>query len=243
MEILEGKQCVLPALNARERKIQLVMIKHGMHKERIQDVLEAADRTSVSVKFSTPEEIDQMTHGKTHGGIIALCSRKYPTTTDKLFEVLDKSLTAPFLLLLEGVEDSRNLGFTLRTAEAFGVHGVLLKKHIWDFDMPAVSRSSSGAYERLPMVKVERADKTLIQCKRRGIKLWGSIANAKRTIYDVDWTGPVMLCIGGEKRGLSGAVREQCDGFVKIPMINGSTSLSMSHAAAVLMAEVGRQRR
>lgn len=243
MEILEGKQCVLPAIYARQRKIHLVMIKHGTHVHRINDVLAAAERFGIAVKFSSKEEIDRLAHGKTHGGIIALASYKPALPVDNLFSLLEHASSAPFLLLLEGVEDSKNLGFTIRSAEAFGVHGILLKKHIWDFDMTAVSRSSSGAYERIPLVKLEQAGKILLKVHHKGIVIWGCIAGAKRTVYDADFTEATLLCVGGEKRGLSAAVRERCDKFIRIPMAQNATSLSMSHAATVLMAEVMRQRR
>lgn len=243
MEILEGHLSVLPALLAHQRKIHLIMIKSSIHSERIQDLLVAAERNGVSVKFCTLAEIDQLAHGKTHGGIIALCSPKPAMTTDQLLTRLTTIGAPPFLLLLEGVEDSQNLGFTLRSAEALGVHGVLLKKHLWDFDMNAVGRASSGAYERLPLVKLERVEHDLNQLKRRGVSLLGCIANARRTLYEVDLTGPVMLCVGGEKRGLSGALREHCNTLIRIPMAAEATSLSMGHAASVLMAEVMRQRK
>jgi 23S rRNA (guanosine2251-2'-O)-methyltransferase len=131
----------------------------------------------------------------------------------------------------------------LRSAEALGAHAVLLKKHVWNFEAVAVARASSGAFERMPLVQVENAEKELLPLQRMGIKFYGCIGGAKRTIYDVDLTGPVMLAIGGERRGLSGALREMCDSFVRIPMTAGAGSLSLSHAAAVVMAEVMRQRR
>ena len=130
----------------------------------------------------------------------------------------------------------------MRSAEAFGVHAVLVKKHLWDFDAVEVARSSSGAYERLPLVQVESV-KPLKRLGQRGVKLLGCIAGAGRTIYDVDLTGPTMLAIGGEKRGLSGATRELCDQFVSIPTVGGASSLALSHAAAVVLAEAMRQRR
>jgi 23S rRNA (guanosine2251-2'-O)-methyltransferase len=146
------------------------------------------------------------------------------------------------LLLLEGVEDARNLGFTLRGAVAFGVHAVLIKKHLWDLDAVEVARPSSGAYERLPLAQVEDVE-TLQRLRRAGIKLHGCIAGARQTMYEADLAGPTILAVGGEKRGLSGAVRSICDAFISIPTRDESTSLSLSHAGAALMAEAMRQRR
>ena len=150
--------------------------------------------------------------------------------------------SAPALLLLEGVDDSQNLGFTLRTAEAFGLFAVVLKKHLWNFDSTAVSRASSGAYERLPLVLLDQAEKLLPKFKQAGLSIYGIIANAKRTMYEADLRQPVMVAVGGEKRGLSAAVRSCCDTFLGIPMIADVGSLSLSHAAGIIMAEIMRQR-
>ncbi|RMF62727.1 MAG: hypothetical protein D6743_11780 [Calditrichaeota bacterium] len=148
----------------------------------------------------------------------------------------------PLLLLLEGVEDAQHLGYLLRTAEALGAHAVLLKKHLWNFDETAVARASSGAFERLPLVKFSEVSQLRVLTKRE-VKLWGCIAGARRSVYDLDLTGPVALAVGGEKRGLSGKLRERCDGFVRIPMSeNSASSLALTHAACLLLGEAFRQR-
>jgi len=173
---LEGKQCVLPALQQRRRRIQLLIIKQGLPDTKIADLLLEAERQNIPVQRLPKNEIEAMAFGKTHGGILALCSPKPPQSMDELMHLIAGTST-PRLLLLEGVEDSQNLGFTLRSAEALGVHAVLLKKHLWDFDETAVSRASSGSYERLPMVKIEDAGRELESLRRKQIKIWGCIAN------------------------------------------------------------------
>jgi 23S rRNA (guanosine2251-2'-O)-methyltransferase len=145
------------------------------------------------------------------------------------------------LLLLEGVDDARNLGFTLRSAEALGVHAVLIKKHLWDFDETEIARPASGAYERLPLVQIDDVA-PLLKLQQSGMQLVGCLAGVKRTIYDADFTRPTIVAIGGEKRGLSGAVRSICDLFVMIPTAAEISSLSLSHAGAIVMGEVMRQR-
>jgi len=241
MEHLEGRQSVLAALAARRRKFEVVLVNQGSHEEKIQDVLDAAAAAGVPVKRVSGRELDAMAHGATHGGVLAVCSAKPRTTAGELLDILDQSSTPPLLLLIEGVEDARNLGFTLRSAEALGATAVLIKKHLWDFDSTEVARPASGAFERLPLVQLE--DLELIDALRlRGIRLLGCIANVKRTIYDVDLTGGVILAIGGEKRGLSGAVRGICDQLITIPTVENAASLPLSHAAAIVLAEAHRQR-
>ncbi len=259
MEHLEGRIAVLAALRARLRRIQLVLVSASAHPEKVRDVLEAAARAGIPVKTLDAESLNRMAHGRTHGGVLAIASPRPPTPLEGLWSAIDASRDAAFLILLEGLEDARTLGHTLRTAEALGAHGVLVKKHLWDYDAADVSRGSSGAYERLPLVRVDEAAPVIGAIRKRGVAIWGCLAGARRTIQEVDLTGPVLLAMGGEKRGLSGAVRELCDGFVTIPMAealppgpsgDGSpddaqrvTSLSLGHAAAVAMAEVLRQRR
>lgn len=242
MEHVEGRVCVLAALQARRRSIQLVLVSASAHLEKVRDVLAAAEAAAIPVKRVPPSELERMTHGKTHGGVAAICTPRPPTPLADLLEALDASTRPPFLLLLEGVEDAQNLGFTLRTAEAMGAHGVLIKKHVWNFDAVDVSRASSGAYERMPLVKVENAGEALDPLRKRGLAIWGCLANARRSIYRAELSGPVLLALGGEKRGLSRAVRDLCDGFVRIPMSDNATSLSLGHAAAILLAEASRQR-
>lgn len=242
LEQLEGKICVEAALKARQRKISLIIIRSGLHEQQIQPILDEALKQNIALKYATRAELDAMAHGKTHGGIIALATPKPPVHWEAILEQVKKHPSSSGLLLLEGVDDNQNFGFTLRSAEAMGIDSVLLKKHLWDFDGAAVSRASSGAFERMPIALLDQADKALPRLKNAGLKLVGCIANAKRTMYDVDLTLPIMLAIGGEKRGLSAAVRDHCDVFIKIPMASDIGSLSLSHSASVVMAEMMRQR-
>jgi 23S rRNA (guanosine2251-2'-O)-methyltransferase len=241
MEHLEGRQSVLAALRAYQRRFQVILIRHDGHREKLTDLIELAEQRNVPIRLVEAAELDALAHGATHGGIVAICTPKPRLTPPELLELVDALREPPLLLLLEGVDDARNLGFTLRSADALGVHAVLIKKHLWDFDPVEVARPASGAYERLPLVQIEDVD-VLRQLQRRGVQLVGCLAGAKRSLYETDLTTPVLLAIGGEKRGLSGAVRASCDTFVTIPMHGQTSSLSLSHAASIVMAEAMRQR-
>jgi 23S rRNA (guanosine2251-2'-O)-methyltransferase len=238
---LEGRQSVFAALVARQRRFQVILIAHGAHVDKLQDLLDLAAQTGVPVRHADRAELDAIAHGQTHGGVVALVGPKPRMTASELLEMLDGLRDPPLLLLIEGVDDARNLGFTLRSAEAMGAHAVLIKKHVWDFDPVEVARPASGAYERLPLVQIDDVA-PLQQLQRRGLRLYGCIAGVRRTLYDVDLIRPTILAIGGEKRGLSGAVRSICDRLLTIPTMGEGTSLPLSHAAAVVMAEAMRQR-
>ena len=204
-------------------------------------MIDEAERQGIPVRYAERRDLDAMAHGATHGGLLAVCTAKPRMPVDKLIAHLDKLDEPPLLLLLEGVEDARNLGFVIRSAEAVGVHAVLVKKHLWDLDPVEVARSASGAYENMPLVQVEDVQ-PIKALQARGLHLIGCIAGVRRTCYQADLRQPTILALGGEKRGLSSAVRDLCDRFVTIPTRPGAPSLSLSHAAAILMGEAMRQR-
>jgi 23S rRNA (guanosine2251-2'-O)-methyltransferase len=226
MELLEGRICALAALRARRRKFEALLVKQGIRDDSIRDLLDAAAAHGVPVRKVREEALDAQAHGRTHGGVLAIAGPQPPWSLPE---------KPDFVLFLDGVDDGRNLGYAIRTAEAFGVQAVVLRRRTWDFDGGDVSRASSGAYERLPLL--------IGDVTPPGLILIGCMANAMKTIYEEDLTRPLVLAIGGEKRGLSAAVRDRCASRVSIPMREGAASLSLTHAAAVAMAEVARQRR
>ena len=242
MEHLEGQQSIIAAMQARQRRIDVILLAHGAHDEKYADLLSMAGQLAIPIRRVDRKELDALAHGSTHGGVIAVCSPKPRLTAGELDHLLDSLREPAPMLLIEGVEDARNLGFILRTAEAMGVHAVLIKKHLWEFDAIEIARPASGAYERLPLVQIDEVS-PLRALQARGLRLLGCLAGARATMYDADLTRSVILALGGEKRGLSGAVREICDGFVTIPSVGGPSSLSLSHAAAIVTAEAFRQRR
>ncbi|HRK32089.1 MAG TPA: RNA methyltransferase [Tepidisphaeraceae bacterium] len=241
MEHLEGRQSVFAALAARQRKINVILLRHGMHTADLADLLALAESNGVPIRYVDDKELTLMAHGATHGGVLAVATAKPRTSVDQLLERIATAAAPPLLVLLEGIDDDRNLGFAIRTAEACGALALLVKKHMWDFDPVEVSRPSSGAYERLPLVQISNND-DLMRVKKAGIRLIGCLAGAKRKLWEADLTRGVCLAIGGEKRGLSGAVRGMCDRFITIPTVGGASSLSLSHSSAIVMAEALRQR-
>jgi len=240
---LEGRQAIEAALAVGRRRIEAILVKEGADEEKLVSLLIAVKRRAVVVRRVGAVEFDGVAHGASHGGMAARCDPLPTTSEPELLALLDGRTAPPLLLLLEGISDDRNLGFTLRSAEALGATAVLLKKHVLDFDETEVSRTSSGAFERLPLVRFDGESGLLRELDRRGCAFVACIGRAERTIYDVDLRGPVVLCVGGEKRGLSAAIRRGCTTFARIPMAAATTSLSMSHAAAVILAEAARQRR
>lgn len=238
-ERLEGRTSILAALEAGCRAFRELLVGPGADPERISDVLDSARRRGVPVREVDAEELGAQ--AKSHGGLVAVASPKPLTTLAELYALVERAKPA-FLLLIEGADDPRNLGYVLRTAEAFGAHAVLVRRRAWDLDSTTVSRSSSGAFERIPLVLATRELDEIDELKKRGLKLVGCIPRARDPIYKTNLAVPVLLAVGGEKRGLSGALRSRCDRLACIPTVGGPTSLSMTQAAAVILAEAARQR-
>lgn len=242
-ENIEGRQSILAAIGAFQRRFQIILIRRGLHARSWEDVLQAAEARGIPYRFVERHELDALTHGATHGGLVAVCSPKPRLNLDQVEQLLSNLKTAPLLLVLEGVDDARNLGFVIRSAEAFGAHAVLIKRHVWGLDAVEVGRPSSGAYERMPLAQIDEIGPLAAMLRKRQIQLIGCLGGARRSIYDMPLARGVAVAIGGEKRGLSGAMRDVCAGFMRIPMALGSaSSLSLSHAAAVVLSEACRQR-
>ncbi len=242
-ERLEGRTSVLAGLEAGARAFEVVLVSRSADEEKLAEVRAAARRRGVAVKEVDDSELEALTQARSHGGVVALAGAKPLMTAEELYARLETMKPAPFLPLIEGADDVRNLGYVLRTAEALGAHAVLVRRRAWDVDATALSRASSGSYERLPIVLVDRDLAVLHELKRRRLKLVCCVPRARDSIHAVDLTVPLILAVGGEKRGLSGAVRDLCDRFACIPTVGGPTSLAMTQAAAIVLAETARQRR
>ncbi len=238
---LEGRLSILAALTTGRRRVAQVLVSRDAKPEKVAGVLEAARARHVPVRKVEAGELDRLAHGKTHGGLVAVCDARAPDDEAALGRILDRE-RSPLLLMLEGADDARNLGSVLRTAEALGVHAVLVRKREWDFDETDVMRASSGAFERLCVVRFDHEDGLTARLKSRGLAILACVPNVMGTIYEADLARPVVLAVGGEKRGLSGTLRGECTGFVRIPMKAGATSLTMQDAAAIIVAEAMRQR-
>lgn len=239
-ERLEGRTSILAALDAGVRRFESILLGPSAKREKLREVLDRA--RTLDIPVTTVEETELGAQAKSHGGIVALCGPKPLTTLDELFHLIDRLREPPFLLLLDGVDDARDLAMILRTAEAFGVHALLLRRRAWDFDATAVSRASSGAYERMAVVMVDQTMTEVARLRKREMKLLGCMPNGKDSLYTCNLAIPLIIAVGGEKRGLSNAVRSRCDATARIPTRGGPSSLTMTHAAAIALAETSRQR-
>ena len=193
------------------------------------------------VKYVTKERLDQMSQTGKHQGVIAvIAAYDYAEVEDILQKAREKG-EAPFIFLLDNIEDPHNLGAIIRTANLAGAHGVIIPKNRAVGLTATVARTSAGALNYTPVAKVTNLSKTIEELKKEG--MWFVCADMGGTsMYQLDLKGPMGLVIGNEGDGVSRLVREKCDFIASIPMKGDIDSLNASVAAGVLAYEIVRQR-
>ena len=185
------------------------------------------------------EEINSMATGRTHGGLVAQAG---PRVYQELSECMHGK--APFLVLLEGVEDPFNLGYIIRTLYSAGCDGLILPKHDWASAESTIAKSSAGAFEYMNIVMSDNLPQLVKDIKKQGVKTYAAMRKDAITYLEADYQKPSLIAIGGEMRGLSSAVRNEIEQNIYIPYANDfRNALNAASATAVLSFEVYRQRR
>lgn len=243
-EWIAGKHSLMEALRAG-RTINKIWIAEGAQKHLTQPIIAEAKAQGIVVQFVDKRKLDTMVPGVQHQGVVAQAAPyAYAEVEDLLAKAAEQG-EAPFLLILDELEDPHNLGSILRTAECTGVHGVIIPKRRSVAVTATVSRTSAGAVEYVPVARVTNLVQTMEQLKEAGVWIVGTDVGAKEEIYGGGKIlgGPVAIVIGNENKGMGRLVRETCDVLLKLPMNGRLNSLNASVAAGVMMYEVMRIRR
>jgi len=240
MDLICGINPVLEALAAGTRHFDRLLIVKGLRNRRVSEAIRRATQLGIPLRFETRETIDRRSGGIPHQGIIAVVSAKAALSLDTL---LESTRTPALLVVLDGVEDPRNLGAILRTAEAAGVDGVVLPERHSAGLSETVARASAGALEHVRVARVGNLVQALTALKTRGVWAIGFDAQGGERWDAVDLCRPVALVLGGEGRGMRRLVREHCDQLVSIPHFGQVSSLNVSVAAGIALYEAIRQRR
>lgn len=237
---IEGRNAVIEAMRAG-RVVDKLYILAGSHDGPIQTILREAKKHDIIISFATKERLNQISKTGNHQGVIASASSyEYASVSDILNKAKEKD-EAPFIVLLDGIEDPHNLGAIIRTANLAGAHGVIITKHRAVGLTATVARTSAGALNYTPVAKVTNLGKTIDELKKEG--MWFVCADMGGTkMYELDLKGPIGLVIGNEGEGVSRLVKEKCDFTAAIPMHGDIDSLNASVAAGVLAYEIVRQR-
>ena len=240
-ENVVGRNAVFEALTSR-RPINKIYIKTGLQGGSLGKIVAAAQELAVPVEYVQSEKLDRLAPGMRHQGIVALAS---PIAFSSLEDVLKRAASrqeTPFLLLLDELQDPQNVGALIRSADAAGVHGVLLpRRRSCPLNM-VVAKVSAGAVNYVPVVQIGNIVQTLRSLKEQGFWTVGADMDGESLYFDADLGRPIVLIIGAEGKGLGRLVKENCDLLVRIPMQGGINSLNASAAGAILLYEVVRQR-
>ena len=237
---IEGRNAVIEAYRAG-RPIDKLFILDGCQDGPILTIKREAKAKQTPVKFVTKERLDQLSETGKHQGVIAYAAAYEYATVEEILDNARQKGEAPFLFLLDNIEDPHNLGAIIRTANLAGAHGVIVPKNRAAGLTAVVAKTSAGALNFTPVARVTNLAKTIEELKKEGI--WFVYADmGGTTMYDLNLKGPIGLVIGNEGEGVGRLVKEKCDMIASIPMKGDIDSLNASVAAGVLAYEIVRQR-
>jgi 23S rRNA (guanosine2251-2'-O)-methyltransferase len=236
---LFGIHPVLEAIRARPRSITRLLVAEGRHDGRVEALLAEARGAGVSVQRQPRRALDRLAEGGVHQGVVALVAGASYADAD---EIVGRAGHPPLLVVLDGVEDPRNLGAVARSAAAAGADGLIIPARGAAGLTPTAVKASAGAVERLPIAQVGNIVEFLKRLKKSGLWVVGLDPGAPVGWSDFDMTLPLALVLGGEGKGLRRLARDTCDAVVSIPMRGGAGSLNLSVAAGVVLFEAVRQR-
>ena len=239
-EQIEGRNAVLEAFRSG-KCVDKLFIMDGCQDGPVRTIAREARKTDTIINYVSKERLDQLSETHAHQGVIAQVAAYDYSTVDEILARAEEKGEAPFLIILDNVEDPHNLGAIIRTANLAGAHGVIIPKRRAVGLTSTVAKTSAGAINYTPVAKVTNIVRTIEELKEKGI--WFVCADmGGETMYDLDLTGPMGLVIGNEGEGVSRLVREACDFTASIPMKGDIDSLNASVAAGVLAYEIVRQR-
>lgn len=239
-EQIEGRNAVLEAFRSG-KCVDKLFILDGCQDGPVRTIAREARKTDTIINYVSKERLDQLSETHAHQGVIAQVAAYDYSTVDEILARAEEKGEAPFLIILDNVEDPHNLGAIIRTANLAGAHGVIIPKRRAVGLTSTVAKTSAGAINYTPVAKVTNIVRTIEELKEKGI--WFVCADmGGETMYDLDLTGPMGLVIGNEGEGVSRLVRETCDFTASIPMKGDIDSLNASVAAGVLAYEIVRQR-
>jgi 23S rRNA (guanosine2251-2'-O)-methyltransferase len=241
-ELIEGRNPVLETLKAG-RKVYRIWLQFDARGDAVSEIRRLAAEQRIPLEEVEGKTLIGRSQTGHPQGVIAQAEAWKYATVDQILARAKSQGEAPFLLLLDGLEDPQNFGSLIRTAETAGVHGIIITEHRAVGLTPAVARASAGAIAYMPVARVTNLVRTMEALKEQG--LWFAGADPAGTDFwrsPVDWRGPVGLIIGGEGKGIGRLVKEHCDALVSLPMKGRVSSLNASVAGAILMYEAVRHR-
>lgn len=241
-EYVWGRNPVFETLRS-SRQVKRLLIAEGQREApALVGILQEGARQQIPVEIVPRQRLDQLSQGAVHQGCLAVVAARRYASVDEILEQARAQQADPLLLILDAIQDVNNLGSLLRTAEAAGVHGVILPQHQAAEVNATVVKTSAGATEHLLIAQETNLTRTIEALKKENIWVIGLVGETQ-TVYDqADLTGALALVVGNEGKGISRLVREHCDMLVRLPMYGRINSLNAAVAGSIALYEVLRQR-
>lgn len=239
-DMVIGRNPVMELLKSG-RPVDKLLVAQGEVRGSIGKIISLARQQGILVKDTNGQKMDALCGGASHQGVIAYTAAAAYAQLEDVFQLAESRGEPVLILIADELEDPHNLGAILRTAECCGAHGVLIPKRRSVGLTSAVFKTSAGAAEYVPVVRVANLAAAVEELKRRGV--WIYAADMQGTPWcQQDYSGPVGLIVGSEGQGVSRLLRDKCDFTVSLPMQGKITSLNASVAASVVLYEIARQR-
>ncbi|MCG7595352.1 23S rRNA (guanosine(2251)-2'-O)-methyltransferase RlmB [Mycobacterium sp. PSTR-4-N] len=242
-ETVLGRNPVVECLRAGVPATALYVALGADSDERLTEAVQTAADRGIAILEVPKHDLDRIAANGLHQGIALQVPPYAYAHPDDLLAQAKKDVAPPLLVALDNISDPRNLGAIVRSVAAFGGHGVLIPQRRSASVTAVAWRTSAGAAARTPVARATNLTRALKQYADAGIQIVGLDAGGDTAIDDIDGSGPIMVVVGSEGKGLSRLVRETCDAIVSIPMAGPTESLNASVAAGVVLAEIARQRR
>lgn len=241
-EYIWGRNPVLETLRS-SRKVKRLFIAEGQREvPALLNILQEVTRQQIPLETVPRLRLDQLSQGAVHQGCLAVVEARRYASIDEILASARAKNADPFLLILDAIQDVNNLGSLLRTAEAAGVHGVILPRHQAAEITATIVKTSAGATEHLLIAQETNLTRTLETLKKEQIWVIGLVGETKTRYDQADLTGPLALVVGNEGKGISRLVREHCDVLVRLPMYGQINSLNAAVAGSIALYEALRQR-
>ncbi|MEY3280341.1 MAG: hypothetical protein RL674_326 [Pseudomonadota bacterium] len=237
-----GLHAAQSALMYSPQKISRAWVDSERHDKRLETLLETLSTLDISIEKVERKKLDKLADGMNHQGVVLEVALPEELSENDLKVAVEHLSENALFLVLDNVQDPHNLGACLRTADATGVHGIIITKDNAVGITPTVCKVASGAAETVPVYVVTNLARTLRWLKTEGVWVVGTAGEVESTLFKSDFTVPMALVIGAEEKGMRRLTREQCDFLVKLPMLGTVESLNLSVATGVLLYEVLRQR-
>lgn len=241
-EKLAGVNSIMEALRGR-RRVHKIYIQEGRGGKRIEELITLAGKRGVFWQYVEKIKLDNMYTQGNHQGVVAQVDTYEYSSLEEVLEYAAIRGQAPFLLILDGIEDPQNLGAIIRTAECAGVHGIIIPRHNASEITAVVARSSAGAVEHMRMVMETNLVSCINKLKKNGLWIVAVDMDGDQEYFNTNLPSPTALVVGGEGKGIRRLVKENCDMVVKIPMQGAVNSLNASIAASLVIYEIMRQHR